>query len=97
MSLAVRLINMAVNARIRLWLRLRYPNWFTVDEVAGNLTLLSKQRIQQILQREFEAGKVSRRRRNTSNPGPNPFEYQVSPILFSDLNEGELDKLRNLE
>jgi hypothetical protein len=69
---------------------MRYPDWFIVDEISRGLPFFSRQRIQQILQRASYSQQVVRRRRVTENPGPNPFEYQVPPPLFTDVNEGIL-------
>ena len=91
-----RLLNFTATARIRLWLRLRYPSWYTVEEISGGLPLFSKQRIQQVLQESYRLGLVYRRRRRTSKPGPNPYEYQVPPLLFNELNDEELMKLKEL-
>jgi len=92
------LLNLASETRIKLWLRLRYPDWYIVDEISHGLPLFSRQRIQQILQRECDSQRVVRRRRVTNNPGPNPFEYQVPPNIFTDLDERILERvLRRFE
>ena len=94
MSLVDVLLNLASEVRIRLWLRLRYPEWFIVSEIAAGLPLFSRPRVQQIIQGEFEASRVNRRRRVTGNPGPDPYEYQVPPNLFNDLSEPIISKLK---
>ena len=60
------------------------------------MPVLSKQRIQQILQEDFEKGLVERRRRKTGKPGPSPFEYSVSPVLFKDFSVEEINKIKKL-
>lgn len=97
MSVVEALLNMASNTRVRLWLRLHYPGWFTVDEISSGLPLFSKTRVQQLVQQEFEKDLVERRRRDTGKPGPNPFEYRVSPRLFRDLTEETIQKILKLD
>lgn len=90
------LLNLTSSARVRLLLFLRYPSWFTVEEISQGLLLFSRQRIQQILQREYESQRVLRRRRESDNPGPNPFEYQVTPAMFTDIDQSILNQILRL-
>ena len=87
------LLNLASGARIRLWLLLRSPDWFTVEEIANGLPLFSKQRVQQILKNEYDRESVLRRERETGKPGPRPFEYQVTRQLFTDVDNVTLEKI----
>ncbi|MCK4477289.1 hypothetical protein KAU88_02020 [Candidatus Bathyarchaeota archaeon] len=96
MSLIDILLNFTASSRIRLWLRLRFSSWYTVEEIAEGLPLFSKARIQQVLQESHRLGLVYRRKRKTSKPGPNPYEYQVPPLLFNELEGSQLKKLGEL-
>lgn len=96
MTLLDTLLNLATSARVRLWLRLRYPQWFTTGEIASGIPVITRVRVQQIVQTDFENGLVKRRRRETGKPGPSPYEYSVSPALFTDFTEEELDSIRTL-
>jgi hypothetical protein len=39
---------------------------------------------------------VYRRKRKASKPGPSPYEYQVHPLLFDELEREQLEKLEEL-
>jgi len=39
---------------------------------------------------------VYRRKRKAGKPGPNPYEYQVHPLLFDELEREQLEKLEEL-
>jgi len=96
MSLINFLLNLTALSRIRLWLRLHYPGWYTTEEIAKELPIFSKQRIQQILQNASSSGLVHRRDRKTNKPGPNPYEYQVPPLLFNELEDEQLERLDDI-
>lgn len=96
MDLVDILLNLSARGRIRLWLRLRFPDWFTVEEISQGLPILSKQRIQQVLYQSCEKELINRRKRQTNKPGPDPFEYQVPPFLFDNLDKNDLNKLEKL-
>ena len=87
------LLNLASGARMRLWLLLRYPRWFTIEEIAKGLPLFSKPRVQQLLKNEYDRNRVLRRERETGKPGPRPFEYQVTRQLVTDVDSIALEKI----
>jgi predicted transcriptional regulator len=97
MSLIDNLLNLATSARVRLWLRLRYPGWYITEEIAENMKVLSKQRIQQILQEDFDKGLVERRQRKTNKPGPSPFEYSIIPRFYIDFSDEQIKKIKKIE
>lgn len=96
MSIISSLLNLTGPARVKLWLRLRYPGWFTTEEISASLFLYSKQRVQQFVQQGAENGSILRRRRKTEKRGLGPYEYHVSPMMFKELNDAVISKLELL-
>ena len=96
MSIISSLLNLTGPARVRLWLRLRYPGWYTVEEITAGLFLYSKQRVQQFAQQGSEQGIILRRRRDTGKRGLGPYEYHVTPLMFKELNDSIIAQLEKI-
>lgn len=82
------LLNGTVRGRIAIFLWRRYPKAFTVDEINDKLRLISRSRIQQVLQNMYNRDVVDRKRRLSSRRGPNPYEYGLTPLLCRIFNDG---------
>jgi predicted transcriptional regulator len=90
-SLIDEILNIPSAARIALWLWLREPNWFTTEEIAQGLPLLTKSRVQQVVQEMYSKNLIERRIRETHNRGPDPYEYRL-PSIISKLLEKKGEK-----
>lgn len=86
------LIDGATRGRIAIFLWRHYPKAFTVDEINRSLPFISKSRIQQVIQKMYEKGVVDREVRETRKPGPNPFEYRLTPFLKRCFEEGFVEE-----
>jgi len=72
-------------SRVALWLWMRDPEFVTADEICEGIHVLSLSRIQQVLRWMYDMELVIRRTRQTSKPGPLPYEYKLALRLFNAI------------
>ncbi len=90
MNSLIWLLKGSLRGRISLFLWRSEEKSYTSEEIANGMTDVTKQRIQQMLQKMTENEVLDREIRKTNRPGPNPYEYQLSRELREILDK-ELD------